>query len=321
MGLSGGPIVSRLIQSALVLLVMSVCVHALMGLMPGDPIDLMIASDPHLTAADAVRLKAVYGLDRPWAERWARWLFQLLQGDLGYSRLTGQPVAEALAPALVNTLVLMGSAMALTLCVALPLGMVAALRPGGGLDAAINLLALASASLPVFWVGLMLISLFAVGLGWLPAGGLTTIGGPGGWADRLAHLAMPAAALALAGLGGYARQLRAALIAEADCPYVRTARAKGCGPLRVLLGHRLRNALIPVTTLMGLEIGGLVSGALVTETVFAWPGMGRLIYDSVIGNDFNLALCGLMLATAATLAGSLLADLAALVIDPRARGR
>ena len=314
-----GVILTRLLQSLAVLLVMSFVVYGLMGLMPGDPIDLMIAGDPHLTAADAVRLKMLYGLDRPWTERWLRWLMQLLQGELGYSRLYARPVIEAMGPAVLNTAILMAASLGLALAVALPLGIGASLRPGSVLDGAVNLIAFTSVSLPVFWLGLMLIVVFAVKLAWLPAGGMAEVTGDGG--GRLAHLVLPVATLALAGIGQFARHMRAAMMAEAGHDYIRTARAKGCSPGRVVLGHQLRNALIPVTTIVALEVGGLFSGALITETVFAWPGMGRLIYDSVMGNDFNLALSGLLLATAMTLAGSILADLAYWRLDPRVRSR
>ena len=312
-----GVILSRLIQSLTVLLIMSFVVYGLMGLMPGDPIDLMIAGDPHLSAADAVRLKALYGLDRPWTERWLRWLAQLIQGELGYSRLYARPVMEAMGPALLNTATLMACSLLLALAVALPLGIIASLRPGSVLDGLVNLLAFASVSLPVFWLGLMLIVVFAVQLAWLPAGGLSEVTGEGG--GRLAHLVLPVTALALAGIGQYARHMRAAMMAEAGSDYMRTARAKGCSPRRVVQHHQLRNALLPITTIVALEVGGLFSGALITETVFAWPGMGRLIYEAVMGNDFNLALSGLLLATAMTLIGSILADLAYWRLDPRVR--
>jgi peptide/nickel transport system permease protein len=307
---------ARLIQSALVLLVMSFVIYGLIGLMPGDPIDLMIAGDPRLSADDAARLKALHGLDRPWMERWLRWLAQFLQGELGYSRLYARPVAEAMAPALGNSALLMISAMMLSLTIAIPLGIMASLRPGSLLDRLVNLLAFASVSVPVFWLGLMLIVVFAVSLGWLPAGGIETVGN-GSVSDRLRHMILPVTALAIAGIGQAARHMRAAMIAEAGSDYIRTARAKGCGPARVVLIHQLRNALLPIVTIVALEFGGLFSGALITETVFAWPGMGRLIYEAVMGNDFNLALSGLLLATSMTLAGSLLADLAYRRLDPR----
>lgn len=309
-------VLSRTLQSLAVLLVMSFVVYGLMGLMPGDPIDLMIAGDPHLTAADAVRLKALYGLDKPWTERYLRWLAQVSQGELGYSRLYARPVLDALAPALANTALLMVSALAVSLAVAIPLGILASLKPEGLFDRAVNLLAFASLSLPTFWLGLMLIVVFAVRLGWLPASGMEDVG-DGSLPDHLRHLALPVTTLALAGIGQYVRHMRAAMIGEAHHDYVRTARAKGCRPARVVLVHQLRNALIPVTTILALEVGGLFSGALITETVFAWPGMGRLIYEAVMGNDFNLALVGLLLATAMTLLGSILADIAYAVLDRR----
>ncbi len=311
-------ILLRVAQSLAVLLVMSFVIYALMGLMPGDPIDLMIAGNPHLGPADAVRLKALYGLDQPWTLRWLRWLAQVVQFHLGYSRLYAKPVAAAMAPAVLATLQLMATALAASLALGLPLGIAAALRPGSALDRLANLLAFASVSLPTFWLGLMLMAVFAVHLGWLPAGGMETVG-DGGAADRLAHLALPATTLAVAGLGQYVRHMRAAMLGEAGADYVRTARAKGCTPGRVVLRHQLRNALIPVATLVALDLGGLFSGALITETVFAWPGMGRLIAEAVMGNDFNLALTGLLLATAMTLAGSILADLAYAWLDPRVR--
>lgn len=309
-----GHILSRLAQSLLVLLVMSFVVYGLMGLMPGDPIDLMIAADPKLSPDDAARLKALYGLDRPWTERYLRWLAQVAQGELGYSRLYARPVVDAMLPALANTGLLMVCALALALTVGLPLGILASLRPGSLADHAANLVAFASVSVPTFWLGLMLVVVFAVNLGWLPAGGMEDVTGS---SSRLRYMVLPVATLALAGIGQYIRHMRAAMLAEAHHDYVRTARAKGCGPARVVVGHQLRNALIPVTTIVALEIGGLFSGALITETVFAWPGMGRLIYEAVMGNDFNLALSGLLLATAMTLAGSILADLAYAWLDPR----
>jgi peptide/nickel transport system permease protein len=292
-------LLSRLLQSAIVLGAMSFLVFALMGLMPGDPIDVMITATPGLTSADAEALRALYGLDRPWPERYLRWLGQVAQGELGYSRLYAQPVLAIIGPALGNTIILLATGLALALLIALPLGALAALKPGGLLDGAANALSFAGISIPVFWLGLMLIVLFAVTLGWLPAGGMMEVG-DGGLADRLTHLILPAATLALGNVGPYLRHMRAAM---------RDA----------LRQDWMRPALLPVSTLLALELGVLVSGALVTETVFAWPGMGKLIYESVMGNDFNLALTALLLATAMTLAGSVLADLAYTWLDPRIR--
>jgi peptide/nickel transport system permease protein len=309
-------ILRRLVQAALVLAIMSFIIYALIGLMPGDPIDLMIASDPHLSAADAVRLKALYGLDRPLFERYLAWAQAALAGDFGYSRLYVKPALAVLAPRLGNTAVLMGASFALTLAIALPLGIAAARRPGSAFDAVVNLLGFAGISVPSFWLALMLILVFAVALGLLPAGGIATIG-DGSILDRLRHLALPVATLTLASVGGHMRYMRGAMIETLQQDYIRTARAKGAGELGVLLHHALRNALIPVITVVALSFGSLFSGALVTETMFAYPGMGKLIYDSVLGNDFNLALAGLLLATLTTLLANLAADIAYAAADPR----
>ena len=311
---------ARLVQAAVVLLLMSYAVYALIGLMPGDPVDLMVSADPRLSSDDARRLKALYGLDRPLTERWASWLSAAVAGDLGYSRLYARPVLEVLLPALGNTLRLMGLALLLALLVAFVAALVAASRPHSLRDFLVNLAAFAGISTPPFWLALLLIAVFAVWLGVLPAGGSGTLAASSGsawWRYAL----LPVATLAFASAGVYTRYLRGSLLEVLRQDYIRTARAKGAGEARVLVRHALRNAAIPLVTILGLELGALFSGALVTETVFAWPGMGRLIYDAVMGNDFNLAMVGLLLATAVTLAGSLLADLLYLWLDPRIRYR
>jgi len=306
----------RAVEIVLVLAIMSFVIYALIGLMPGDPIDLMISADPHLTAADAARLKALYGLDQPLTERYWAWLKAAISGDFGYSRLYVQPALQVLLPRLGNTALLMGLSFALTLAIAWPLGIFAARRPGSGFDNAANFLSFAAISVPSFWLALMLILVFAVSLGWLPAGGISTIG-DGGALDRARHLLLPVLTLTLVNFGPHLRYMRAAMIETLGQDYVRTARAKGAGEARILIHHALRNALIPVITVVALSFGSLFSGALITETMFAYPGMGKLIYDSVLSNDFNLALAGLLFATLMTLLANLAADIAYAVADPR----
>ena len=306
----------RLWQSALVLALMSFVVYSLIGLMPGDPVDLMITAAPKITAEDAARLRALYGLDRPVIERYGNWLAAALSGDFGYSRLYARPVMEALVPAMGNTLVLLGLSFALALMIALPAGIAAAYRPYSRIDYAINMTAFAGLSVPPFWLALMLIIVFAVILGVLPAGGMGTIGAGGIW-DNARYLVLPVVALTIASIGGHTRYMRAAMIETLRQDYIRTARATGASEARVVFGHALRNALIPVVTIIALDFGALFSGALITETIFAWPGMGRLIYDAIMGNDFNLALVALLLATVLTLIGNFLADVAYVWLDPR----
>jgi len=309
-------VLMRLLQAAAVLAIMSFIVYTLIGLMPGDPIDIMISSNPHLTTADAARLKALYGLDRPLIERYFAWAWAALHGDFGYSRLYLRPALEVLLPRLGNTAVLMGTSLLCAYALALPLGIAASRRPGSTLDGVVNLFAFAGISLPSFWLALMLILVFAASLGLLPAGGIATIG-DGGLADRLRHLVLPVATLTLASMGAHLRYVRASMIETLRQDFIRTARAKGASETRVLACHALRNAFIPIATVLALSFGSLFSGALVTETMFAYPGMGKLIYDAILGNDFNLALAGLLLATATVLIANIAADIAYAVIDPR----
>ena len=306
----------RMVEIGAMLILMSFVIYGLIGLMPGDPIDLMRSVDPRTSAADVARLKAVYGLDRPLVARYFAWAGAALAGDLGYSRLFSEPVLATVLPRLVNSLLLMGTSFMLAFSLALALGIAAARRPSSWLDATVNFLAFAGISIPSFWLALLLILLFAVELGWLPASGISTAGG-GGIGDRLRHLVLPVATLTLANLGPYTRFVRAAMRDALAQDHIRTARAKGASEIRVVVHHALRSALIPLVTILSLSCGGLVSGALVTETMFSYPGMGKLIFDAVMGNDYNLALATLLLATAVTMGANLAADLAYAWLDPR----
>lgn len=309
-------ILGRLAGALVLLLGMSVLIYGLIGLMPGDPIDLMVSADPSLTPADAVRLKALYGLDRPLLARWWAWLSSALQGDLGYSRLYGQPVLAVLWPRLLATLLLMGPALLLGVALALPVGLLGARSPGGILDRIADGLAFVAVSVPAFWFALLLIILFAVQLGWLPAGG---DGGAtaSGFGNRARFLVLPVLTMTILTAGALVRFVRSAVGEALAEDFIRTARAKGCGELRVLVNHALRFAWPPILMLLALHLGSLLSGALVVETVFAWPGMGKLVYDAVLGNDFNLALAALLLITATTLLANLLADVLHVRLDPR----
>jgi len=309
-------LLGRLFQSIIVLAIMSFVIYGLMGLMPGDPVDLMISSDPKITSEDAARLRSLYGLDRPIVQRYRNWLEAALKGDLGYSRLYSKPVSAALAPALGKTALLLGISFILSAVLGLAAGIVAALRPYSKIDYAVNFMAFAGISTPAFWQGLILIIIFSVFLGVLPAGGDPTLGGPG-LLEKAKYAFLPILNLTLANIGCQMRFTRAAMIEAMRQDYIRTARAKGVGGASVVLKHALRNALIPVTTIIALNFGGLFSGALITETVFSFPGMGKLIFDSIMGNDFNLALIALLFATALTLLGNFMADLAYAWLDPR----
>ena len=306
----------RLLEAALVLLGMSLLIYVLLGLMPGDPIDLLASGDPNVTSEDIARLKALHGLDQPLYKRYWHWFQDAVQADFGYSRTHARPVLDVLLPRLGNTCLLMGISLLLAFVLALPAGVLAALKPRSWYDYTLNLFAFAGISMPSFWLALLLILLFAVELGWLPAGGVQTVG-VDRFGDRVAHLVLPVLTLTVLTAGGLLRFIRAAMIEALRQDYIRTARAKGLGPYGVVVGHALRNAMIPVVTVLALNFGTLFSGALIVETMFAYLGMGKLIYDSILGNDFNVALVGLLFATLLTLASNLGADVVYAWLDPR----
>ena len=306
-------ILSRLAQIAVVTVILSLCAFLLIGLMPGDPIEMAIAGDPRLTSEDAARMRALHGLDRPFAERYLAWAGGLLRGEFGYSRLFAQPVAALLGPALLSTLALAGSALLIALTLGVALGALAASRPRAapGVDA----IAVMGQAMPTFWLGILLIIAFAVTLGWLPAGGAPEAGA------GLTYLVLPVATLAIAHLAAYARHSAASLEATLTEPWIHTARARGASEARVLVRHAFPNAALPVLQIAALDAGALAGGALVTETVFARPGMGKLLYDAVMGNDTNLALVALLLVALTTMLATLGADLAQRALDPRLRER
>ena len=307
---------TRLGQTTIVIAVMSFVIYGLIGLMPGDPIDLMIAADPKMTSEDASRLRALYGLDKPIYERYLNWVEAAFGGDLGYSRLYAQPVLDVLWPALENTLVLLGFTIFFSVLIGLPLGIIAALKPYSKIDYFVNFIAFAGISTPSFWLALLLIIFFSVHLGVLPASAMVISADAGLW-EHFSAMALPIMTLTIGSVAAYSRHMRANMIEVLRRDYIRTARAKGASEKRVVLKHALRNALIPVVTIFGLDFGHLFSGALVTETIFAYPGMGKLIFDSIMGNDFNMALVALLFATFMTMMGNLLADLGYGWLDPR----
>jgi peptide/nickel transport system permease protein len=302
----------RLPQIAVTLALLSLVAYLAIGAMPGDPISLAMMADPRLGAADMVRMRALHGLDQPLLARWWAWATGVMQGEFGYSRLFARPAVEVLIPALRGSLVLLGVALAIAATLGIAAGMLAALRPRwrGAVDA----VALASQSLPAFWLGILLIILFAVTLGWLPAGGAPDAGGA--W-EAARFLVLPVATLAVAHLAAYARHTAAGMAEVLRAPWITAARARGASESRIAFRHALPNAAVPLLSLLALDAGSLVSGALITETVFARPGMGKLLTDAVMGNDHNLALLALLLVAGTTMLATLAADLAQRGLDPR----
>ena len=296
---------ARLAQMLATLALLSALIWLLIGLMPGDPAELAIMADPRLGPEDVARLRATHGLDQPLLSRYLAWAGAMLRGEFGYSRLFAQPVAALLLPALWSSLGLLGLALLLSAGLGTGRGVLAAWRPR--LAPAVEALAILAQSTPSFWLGMLFIILVAVTLGWLPAGGTEAPG----------SLILPVATLTLVNLAAYARHSMAAMAEVLALPYIATARAKGLPPATVLWRHAFPNAALPLLTVAALDAGSLVSGALITETIFARPGMGKLIYDAVMGNDYNLALLALLLAALVTMLATLAADLAQRWLDPR----
>lgn len=314
-------IIRRLIQTIVVLFALTFVTYALMGLMPGDPIDIACSSNPHCTPENLVQMKKNLGLDRPIYERYGKWVTAFVQGDLGYSRIYQKPVKEILMPRLFNTMVLWGCALILSLLIAIPLGVFSSLRAGTKLDYIVNFFAFMGISMPSFWLGLMLIIVFCVKISWFPAGGVETIGSNMSTAahilDRAKYLVLPVLSLSAQTIAEWVRYTRASMMDTMRNDFIRTARAKGLRRSRIIVMHGLRNALIPVVTVVALSFSFMFSGALITETVFSYQGAGKLIYDSIIGNDFNVAMCTFIISCVAVLVMNLVADICYAYLDPR----
>ena len=301
---------TQLAGALVTLLVMSFVVFCLMGLMPGDPIDLMLAGNPQMTPEDAARLRALYGLDQPLPVRWLHWLGGLITGETGYSRLYGLPVFDVLLPRLGNTALLMGLSLLVTIMFALPLAVYTSSRPDSPRSRALNIFCLAGIAAPPFWCALLLIAFFAVTLGWLPASASL---------EKPLSFILPVATMTLASLAVYLRHLMSAMGEALHMPHIRTAEAKGCNKDRVLWHHAFPLAATPLITLLALDLGTLFGGALTIETIFAYPGMGKLLFDAVMGSDYNLALIGFLLLTACVLTANIIADVLYGLIDPRVK--
>lgn len=304
----------RFFHMIVFLLVLSCVCFMLLGLMPGDPVELMIQSNPYVTSEDVARLKAIYGLDQPLPVRYLRWLGQILQGDLGYSRTYRVPVWDLLGPRLLNTLILQVTSFLVSLTIGVTLGILAALKPRSWWDFLIGLFSFGGISLPSFWFGIMLILVFSVQLGWLPSSGT---GSDEGFLGRIPYLVLPTLTLSYLSVGRYIRYTKAAMLEVLNQDFVRTALAKGLPNRIVILKHVLRNALIPIVTLASLNLGSIFSGATITETVFAYQGVGKLIYDSILGNDFNLAMMGFLISITMVFVMNWVADVVYALVDPR----
>jgi peptide/nickel transport system permease protein len=280
--------------------------------------------NPALRPEDIARLRADLGLDQPFYQWYVTWLWNVIHGDFGRSMIDGSPVLTHILERLPNTLELTLTAVVLGILISVPLGVIGALRRGSKTDHALTVFSVAGFAVPQFWLGLMLILVFSVtfehnGWPWLPSGGVTSPFGGGDLGDRLLHLIMPATVLSFFYLSLWSRFTRSSMLEVLSQDYIRTARAKGMSERRVVYLHGLRNALIPLVTLVGLELPGLVSGGLVVEVVFSWPGLGRLAFERALQYDYTTVMGIVFFVTLLVVAGNLLADVLYAVLDPRIR--
>jgi len=317
-------VLGRLAQGVSLLLLITLLVFGLTLVLPGGPL-AQFAADPGVSAADLQQLNHYYGLDQPAPVRDLLWLGGMLRGDFGTSYASHQPVATLIGERLPNTLLLQGLALLATLAIALPLGVLAAVRQHSWVDYLATLLSSVGHAVPTFWSGLLAIIFFAVqlrawGLPALPATGMVTLGANGGGLpDRLAHLILPVAVLALFNASQYTRYVRTAMLDVLGQDYLRTGRAKGLGERTVIVRHALRNAALPVVTLLALEVPALFSGAVVVESIFAWPGMGRLFLDSAQRFDYPVLLGLVTIVATLVIVMALACDLVYAWLDPRIR--
>ncbi len=313
----GSYITRRILQGGVLLLLVSLVSYGIMNLAPGGPLAVYL-HNPQVTPDKIDLLRHQLGLDRPWYARYLAWLGGLVQGHWGYSYYTGRPVLQMIGERLPATVLLMFSAFALALALSFPLGIFAATHKYSWGDTLLSLGSFFAWAMPTFWFGLMLQLVLAVRFHLLPVAGMHEIGDTS-VPDLLRHLAMPAMVLGLGSIASWSRYLRSSMLEVLGQDYVRTARAKGLPSRRVLNRHILRNSLIPIVTLMGLDLPALFSGAVITESIFGWPGMGRLFLSALDNRDYPLQMAGLMISAALLMAGNLLADLAYAALDPRIR--
>jgi peptide/nickel transport system permease protein len=308
----------RFVGMATVLLIVSIAVFGLMNFVPGDPIVARYGEDTTLTKEQEDALRRQYGLDRPLPVQYAAWLRGVVTLDFGRSITQRRPVSEMIAERLPVTMQVQGFAFAIILVVALPAGIVAAVFRNSLLDRVVSVAALAGVAMPGFWLGILLIMLFAVKLGWLPVSGYVSLASDPG--DALRFSLLPALTAALGGTAAVVmRQTRSSLLEVLDQDYVRTARSKGLPESRVIFAHALRNAMLPVATVLGLAIGQLLAGSVIIERIFTIPGMGRLAVDAIFQRDFPVIQAVVLLLAGMVVLANLLTDLAYAVLDPRIR--
>lgn len=307
-------ILGRIIQGIVLLFLVSAVVFAVIHSAPGGP---ALLNQPDTDPAVAKEFAEQLGLNDPIPVQYVRWLGNLFRGSLGKSYQHNLPTGVLIVERIPKTLLLSGTALLLAIFLAVPLGIASAVYRYSAVDTAATVTAFIGVSIPIFWLGILLIIAFSVYLHWLPSSGMITIGADPSAADLLQHLIMPAVVLCTFPLAQLTRYVRSSMVETLTQDYIRTARAKGVPERALLVRHALRNALIPVVTVLGILTPQLLSGAVVTETIFAWPGLGRLAVDSAITRDYPVILGVTLLASSLVIVSNLLTDLAYALLDPR----
>ncbi|HYC36488.1 MAG TPA: ABC transporter permease [Usitatibacter sp.] len=314
-------ILRRLLQLVPVLLAIATLNFFLLQIAPGDAADIIAGQSGHATPEFVAALRAEFGLDQPMWKQYLLYLGKLVTLDLGYSFQYQLPVTSLIADRLPATLLLMVPSLLIAVGLGVVLGVIASRRRGGWVDSVVSIGALVVYATPVFWLGLMLIVLFSIQLGWLPSGGIADVReGNTGLAhvlDVAHHLVLPVITMALFYVAIYTRLMRASMLEVYSLDFITTARAKGVPEGGIAWRHAARNALLPVVTLAGLQFGHLLGGSVLVETVFGWPGLGRLVFDSLLQRDLNLLLGILFVSSVVVVIANLLADLTYGVLDPR----
>jgi peptide/nickel transport system permease protein len=313
-------VLRRLLQAIPTFIGITILSFALLRLAPGDPVNLLVFGVQDMTPEQVAALRHEYGLDQPLPIQYLNWLERTATGDFGRSFLYHRPVAEMIGAALPNTLLLASVSLLIALLIGVPLGALAARMRGSAIDNLVRVVGVAGHAIPAFWFGLLFILILGVQFRLVPVSGMLTIGkDPWDIGDRLMHLLGPAIALSLAPIANYSRLMRTEVLDVLGQDYIRTARAKGLAEQLVVFGHALRNALLPMITALGTAVAFLLSGAVVIEQVFAWPGMGRMFFEAARSKDYPIVMAVVVLGGFMLVAAYLLRDLAYGVADPRVR--
>jgi peptide/nickel transport system permease protein len=311
-------VIKRILQAIPLLIGVSIIGFSMMHLAPGGPL-AVYTLNPTITAQDIERIKQVFGLDQPLHIQYFKWAYGIFTGNWGYTFFGGRPVLNVILERFPATLLLMGSGMSLAIIMGMLIGILGAVRRYSIFDYLATSGAMVALSFPTFWFGLMTIFIFSLKLGWLPSGGMYTLGGEEDILDIIRHLILPTVVLALVLVAQWSRYSRSSFLEVIHQDYIRTAKSKGLSGGRILFRHAFPNAVAPLIALAGIQLPWLFSGALVTETIFGWPGMGRLFVDALTMKEYPVLMGMVMITAIFVIIGNLLADVMNAIIDPRIR--